>query len=93
MLQVVMHAQIAEEEGAFTLDDVICGIRDKMIRRHPHVFSGVTYASHEEQLRAWDAIKKEEKRGREWHGDYLPAAFQEADELIQRARIRKGYAE
>ena len=93
LLQIVMHAQIAEEEGAFTLDDVICGIRDKMIRRHPHVFSGVTYASHEEQLRAWDAIKKEEKRGREWHGDYLPAAFQEADELIQRARIRKGYAE
>ncbi|MBR4551398.1 MAG: hypothetical protein IKO13_03810 [Oscillospiraceae bacterium] len=93
LLQVMFHAVLAEEEGLFTFDDVAKVVSDKMIRRHPHVFSGVTYASHEEQLRAWDAIKKEEKRGREWHGDYLPAAFQEADELIQRARIRKGYAE
>ena len=38
LLQVLMHAQIAEEEGLFTLDDVVCGIKDKMIRRHPHVF-------------------------------------------------------
>lgn len=38
LLQVVMHAQIAEEEGLFTLNDVIRTINDKMIRRHPHVF-------------------------------------------------------
>lgn len=38
LLQVVMHAQIAEEEGLFTLEDVIRGINEKMIRRHPHVF-------------------------------------------------------
>lgn len=38
LLQVVMHAQIAEEEGLFTMEDVIRGINRKMIRRHPHVF-------------------------------------------------------
>lgn len=38
LLQVVMHAQIAEEEGLFTLEDVIHGIDEKMIRRHPHIF-------------------------------------------------------
>ena len=38
LLQVVMHAQIAEEEGLFTMDDIIQGISEKMIRRHPHVF-------------------------------------------------------
>lgn len=38
LLQVVMHAQIAEEEGLFTMEDVIRGINEKMIRRHPHVF-------------------------------------------------------
>ena len=39
LLQVVMHAQIAEEEGLFSLEDVIRGINEKMIRRHPHVFT------------------------------------------------------
>lgn len=38
LLQVVMHAQIAEEEGLFTMEDVIQGVNEKMIRRHPHVF-------------------------------------------------------
>ena len=39
LLQIVMHAQIAEEEGLFTMDDVVRGVREKMIRRHPHVLS------------------------------------------------------
>ncbi|MBR0396926.1 MAG: nucleotide pyrophosphohydrolase [Eubacterium sp.] len=39
LLQVVMHAQIAEEEGLFTMDDVCRTVREKMVRRHPHVFS------------------------------------------------------
>ena len=38
LLQIVMHAQIAEEEGLFTIDDVIRNVMEKMIRRHPHVF-------------------------------------------------------
>ena len=42
LLQIVMHAQIAEEEGLFTIDDVCRTVREKMVRRHPHVFSQQT---------------------------------------------------
>ena len=91
LLQIMFHAVLAEEEALFTFDDVAKTISDKMVRRHPHVFNGVSYASHEEQLRAWETIKQEEKRGKEWHADYLPAAFNEAEDLIQKARVRKGF--
>jgi len=89
LLQVMFHAVIAEEEGLFTFDDVVEGISEKMIRRHPHVFSGVNYASVEEQHAAWDAIKAQEKKGKEWQAEYLPEAFNEAEALIERARERK----
>lgn len=89
LLQVMFHAVIAEEEGLFTFDDVVKGISEKMVRRHPHVFGGVTYASEEEMHEAWNKIKKEEKAGKEWHEEYLPAAFQEVTQLIRKAEERK----
>ncbi len=89
LLQVVMHAQIAEEEGYFTLDDVIQGITDKMIRRHPHVFGEDTVSDSGEVLAKWADIKKQEKSGKEWTEDYLPEAFEEAKELIDTAKRRK----
>ena len=92
LLQIMFHAVMAEEEGLFTFDDVVKGISDKMVRRHPHVFSGVTYASEEEMHEAWAKIKKEEKAGKEWHEDYLPSAFKEATQLIKKAEERKGYS-
>ena len=49
LLQVMLHSQIAEDNGEFTLEDVIDGIARKMIRRHPHVFGGRSYDSQEEQ--------------------------------------------
>ena len=49
LLQVMFHSVIAEEEGLFTFDDVAKTVSEKMIRRHPHVFAGVTYNSKEEQ--------------------------------------------
>lgn len=60
LLQVMLHSQIAEESGEFTLEDVIDGIARKMIRRHPHVFGQETYHSIEEQQADWDEIKKKE---------------------------------
>ncbi len=90
LLLIVMHAQIAEEEGLFTMDDVIRGISEKMIRRHPHVFGEETAADSEEVLDKWNAIKKQEKTGKEWMENYLPDAFNEAEELIGKARERKG---
>src|SRR5215218_797768 len=44
LLQVVFHARMAEEQGAFDLEDVVRAINDKMVRRHPHVFADETYA-------------------------------------------------
>lgn len=91
LLQVMFHACIAEEEGLFSFDDVAKIVSDKMIRRHPHVFSGVEYASDEERHQAWEEIKKEEKAGRQWQEEYLKAAMDEAGELIHVAKKRKGY--
>ena len=61
LLQVVMHAQIAAEEGRFTMDDVVQGVSEKMVRRHPHVFGGIKVYSVEEGLDLWNAIKAQEK--------------------------------
>ena len=91
LLQVVLHAQIAEEEGLFTLEDVICGISDKMIRRHPHVFGEDMVSDSGEVLTKWGDIKKWEKAGKEWTEAYLPGALDEAKELIDVAKKRKGY--
>ena len=91
LLQVVMHAQIAEEEGLFTLDDVIRAITEKMIRRHPHVFGSVHVSGSEEVLLNWEQIKKKEKEGKEDVSSYLPRAMDEAKELIDAAKKRKGY--
>ena len=89
LLQVVMHAQIAEEEGLFTMDDVIRGVSEKMIRRHPHVFGETVVADSGEVLTNWDKIKKQEKSGKELTADYLPDAFEEAKSLIDVAKKRK----
>lgn len=89
LLQVVMHAQIASEEGLFTMEDVCRDIADKMIRRHPHVFGEVTVNNNGEILDNWNAIKSMEKTGKEWMDDYLPEAFEESKELIEVARKRK----
>ena len=87
----MFHSVIAEEEGLFTFDDVAKIVSEKMIRRHPHVFAGVTYNSKEEQHAAWEELKKAEKEGKEWFADTLPEAFEEAKELIEKAKERKGY--
>ncbi|GAB6106982.1 bifunctional methyltransferase/pyrophosphohydrolase YabN [Fusibacter bizertensis] len=61
LLQVVFHATIASEDGYFEMSDIINAICEKMIRRHPHVFSDVVVNSSEEVLVNWQAIKNIEK--------------------------------
>jgi tetrapyrrole methylase family protein/MazG family protein len=61
LLQVVFHAQIAQEEGTFTVDDVCRGIAEKLERRHPHVFGEAKADTPDEVLQNWEAIKKGEK--------------------------------
>ena len=90
LLLIVMQAQIAEEEGIFTLDDVISGITEKIIRRHPHLFVDTKVNDSREVLNNWEEIKKLEKAGKEDDKPYLAGAFDEAGDLIERARRRKG---
>jgi len=63
---VLFISQIASERGLFNIDDVMDGLRDKIVRRHPHVFGGDRIDDPEEVMRLWGKIKQEEnerKRG------------------------------
>src|ERR1700677_2580468 len=61
LLQVVFHARMAEEQGAFDFAAVAEAINDKMVRRHPHVFGEAHHRSSAEQTVAWETIKAEER--------------------------------
>ncbi len=61
LLQVVLQAQIATEEGAFRMADVIAGIHDKIVRRHPHVFGDLDVREVDQVLRNWEALKQAER--------------------------------
>lgn len=65
LLQVVFHAQVAQESGDFEFHDVLREIIHKLIRRHPHVFGDVQVNNSAEVVRNWDQIKKEEKSDQE----------------------------
>ena len=65
LLQVVFHARMAQEQGAFEFGDVVQAITEKLLRRHPHVFGDARGASPDEVKRLWDRIKAEEKAARQ----------------------------
>lgn len=62
LLQVMLHAQIGEDEGYFTIDDVIQSITSKMIRRHPHVFGDGEVQSADDVVTNWQKLKEQEGR-------------------------------
>ena len=61
LFQVVFHSRMAQEEGAFSFDDVAEAIVDKMLRRHPHVFGDASERSADEQVQAWEVMKAGER--------------------------------
>jgi len=89
LLQVVFHARIAQEsDPTFSLDAIAQGVVDKLVRRHPHVFTDLVVTSNEELEANWAKIKEEEKQ-RESVTDGVPQAMpalQLATQLIYRAR-------
>ena len=90
LFQVVFHSRMAEEQGAFAFDDVVTAVADKLERRHPHVFGEAGQRSASEQTVAWEAIKAEERKGKEKHGvlDDVPVglpALTRAVKLTKRA--------
>lgn len=64
LLQVVFHANMAEENGTFDIDAVVATITDKMVRRHPHVFGQDDASNSAEVLRNWEALKAEERKAK-----------------------------
>lgn len=92
LLQVVFHAQVGTDRGAFSIDDVAKGIADKLVRRHPHVFSDVDVSSAEEVQANWDQLKQAEK-GRSGPFEGVPTALPGlmlAEEL-QRKAAKRGF--
>ncbi len=71
LLQVVFHARMAEEDGAFDFDDVARAINDKMVRRHPHVFADESYGSLAEQKQGWEQLKAAERQEKGRTGSLL----------------------
>jgi tetrapyrrole methylase family protein/MazG family protein len=69
MLQPLFHAAIAEERGAFTIDEILQTLADKLVRRHPHVFGDQEIRTSDEQVANWEKIKKEE------HGESRKSAL------------------
>ncbi len=61
LLQVIFYSQIATEEGRFNFDDVVRAINEKLVRRHPHVFSDTSYTSEAERSEAWERQKAQER--------------------------------
>lgn len=91
LLQIVFHAEIASENGYFDVNDVITGIYEKMIRRHPHVFSDVDVANADEVLVNWEAIKNEEK-SEETVSDSLTNIAKSFPPLLRAEKIQKKMA-
>ena len=75
LLQVVFHAQLAREQGAFDFAAVVQGICDKLVRRHPHVFGGATVADAAAQSRSWEDIKAAERASAASVLDGVPQAL------------------
>jgi MazG family protein len=88
LLEVVFVNQIASEQGRFAMEDVIRGIREKLIRRHPHVFESEKAATADRALARWDEIKEREKEKRPSVLDGVPRslpALARAQKLSARA--------
>jgi len=73
LIQVVFHAQLAAEQGAFTLEDVAQEVNEKLVRRHPHVFGPGKLGTAEQVLVQWEQIKAQEKK----HGPVTTGVFKE----------------
>ena len=89
LLQIVMHAEIAGEEGLFTMDDVVNEISRKMVRRHPHVFGTTEVSGVSDVLNNWDDIKKKEKEGKAWIESPLREIPAEHPALTRASKVLK----
>ncbi len=87
LLHIVFQAQMASEQGTFDIDDVVRGIRDKMVRRHPHVFIQGTNTPEEQVSVDWERSKREDRRGRHTHASILDGVPRAMPALLRAARL------
>lgn len=93
LLQVVLHAQIASEEGNFDIEDIASELNKKLIHRHPHIFGDVKVNSTQEILDNWDKLKAEEKIDRKSAMDGISksmSALMTAQKISKRA-VKTGF--
>ena len=89
LLQVVFHSRMAQEMDMFDLQDVIDGIADKMVRRHPHVFAEVDAATADAVVTNWEAIKAEERAGMNSDTSALAGVAQALPALLRSQKLQK----
>lgn len=93
LLQVLLHSQIASENGNFNIDDVAKELKDKLIHRHPHVFGDVKVKDADEVKKNWDILKSEEKTDRKSVMDGISrsmSALMSAQKISKRA-VKVGF--
>lgn len=93
LLQVLLHSQIADDEGEFNIDDVAQVLNKKLIHRHPHVFGNVKVNSTDDIINNWDILKKEEKPDRKSAMDGISksqSALMSAQKISKRA-VKTGF--
>lgn len=94
LLQVFLHAQIGEDNGYFNLEEVLASISEKMIRRHPHVFSDVSVEDADEVVANWEEIKRAEKgqaEGRLLDGEYRAESSLQTAYNYQKKAAKVGF--
>ncbi|KPL08731.1 pyrophosphatase [candidate division BRC1 bacterium SM23_51] len=89
LLQIVFHAQLANEAGRFDIDGVLRAICEKLIGRHPHVFGDVKADSPEQVLQNWEQIKLDEKREREDEPSRLSGVPKHLPALLRAQRVQE----
>ncbi|MGC9315714.1 MAG: nucleoside triphosphate pyrophosphohydrolase, partial [bacterium] len=89
LLHVIFHAQIAYERGAFDINDVIDGISEKIIGRHPHVFAEGDAKTSEEVLREWEQIKLREKKAKKGKSSLLDGLPMSMPALLVAQRMQE----
>lgn len=87
LLQVYLHAAIAAEAGRFDIDDVARGLREKMIRRNPHVFAGESAADAEAVNARWQQIKEQERAAGEERSSLLDGVPVELPALVRATKL------
>ncbi len=92
LMQVVFHAQMEAEKGAFDFNDVADGVCKKLVERHPHVFGEVTVSGVDDVLTNWDAIKKKTK-GQKTATDSMISVPRELPALMRAAKLQKKAAD